>query len=361
MGKTIKIFMLLTAKACGLFLFFRFLSKYKVRILCYHGGSIGDEDNFNSLLFCRKETLESRIRWLQKKGFSFISLNTAVSILDNSSPRQNLPVVFTFDDGWYSTYKELSPVLSLYKIPATLYLCTKHFVNSHPISDIVVSYILWKTTQRQVIINGFNNTIDGTYDISEYKGKLDLDIAVSKWIEKNCPTPETACNALEKFASQLGVTANELDLASRRFNYVTREELISLFANNWSIELHGHIHHYPSGQPEVLYNDLLTCKTEIHNSGLPEAKHYCYPSGEHDNTSQAPLEKLGIISAVTCSPGLLSTTDRQTRFYLSRFLDGKSISQLEFEAEMSGFSDFLRNLKNKYKNYIVFKKIKLFS
>lgn len=179
---------------------------------------------------------------------------------------------------------------------------------------------------------------------------------------KNCPDSETACNALEKFALSTWSHGKWSDLASRRFNYVTREELISLFANNWSIELHGHIHHYPSGCNRILRNNDPS-NLQDRNLITPDFQRQnitAIQSGEHDNTSQAPLEKLGIISAVTCSPGLLSTTDRQTLVRLSRFLDGKSISQLEFEAEMSGFSGLLRNLKNKYKNYIVFKKIQTF-
>jgi hypothetical protein len=51
---------------------------------------------------------------------------------------------------------------------------------------------------------------------------------------------------------------------------------------------------------------------------------------------------MGIRSAVTCIPGL---NDSKTHPYeLRRFLDGENITNLEFEAEMSGFLDLCRRL-----------------
>jgi len=55
------------------------------------------------------------------------------------------------------------------------------------------------------------------------------------------------------------------------------------------------------------------------------------------------LRVTGIQSAVTCEAGLNYTDTNPYRLY--RFLDGENITQLEFEAEMSGFLEIFRRLK----------------
>ena len=78
--------------------------------------------------------------------------------------------------------------------------------------------------------------------------------------------------------------------------------------------------------------------------GLPEPRHYCYPSGDYDHNAHAALQEIGDRSATTCLPGLIDTATGRDVSYLPRFLDGERIHALEFEAEMSGFSDFLKRL-----------------
>ncbi len=136
-------------------------------------------------------------------------------------------------------------------------------------------------------------------------------------------------------------------MSSRRFDFVNLEELTQLAHQGWSIELHGHAHRYPIGKPEELNSDILKCGKEIRDAGLPEARHYCYPSGDFDDVAHLLLSKLGVKSGTTCAPGLIQHADDKQKFYLSRFLDGKNISPLEFESEMSGFSDFLRKISGR--------------
>ena len=50
-----------------------------------------------------------------------------------------------------------------------------------------------------------------------------------------------------------------------------------------------------------------------------------------------------IKSATTCNSGLLSVKNHLYAIY--RFLDGSNISQIEFESEISGFSEFCRLFK----------------
>ena len=106
----------------GLFALARHLTRHRVRILCFHGGSLGDEHRFNPLLFCTGEHLARRLAWMDAHGFSWVSLPAATDMLKGTAPRPRLPVVLTFDDGWYSTYSALLPVLARHGVPSTLYL-----------------------------------------------------------------------------------------------------------------------------------------------------------------------------------------------------------------------------------------------
>jgi peptidoglycan/xylan/chitin deacetylase (PgdA/CDA1 family) len=336
--------LLYAARAVGLFRLCRFLTRSHVRILCYHGGSIGDEHSFNSLLFCRAEFLDARLRWLIDNGFTLISLKDAVAMAVGDSARPHCPTVLTFDDGWFSTYKILHPVVHRLDLPATLYLCTSYFADGWPNLDVTLNYLIWRSQRRQAEIQGVHADVDGTYDLSEGDGRERLVDAARAWIRQNFNTREGVCSALEQFAAQLGVAPIELDLASRRFDFATAHELMTMRQQGWSIELHGHAHHYPSGRASELKLDLETCRSEIRNSGLGEASHYCYPSGDHDDVAHDVLSELGIKSAVTCQSGLIEKANGRTKFYLPRFLDGGDIHVLEFESEMTGFGHLLRRL-----------------
>ena len=52
------------------------------------------------------------------------------------------------------------------------------------------------------------------------------------------------------------------------------------------------------------------------------------------------LKEFDLASATTCDTGLVAPGD--SPYALRRFLDGESVSDIEFEAEISGFAGLLR-------------------
>lgn len=344
--KAVKLSIYFVARSLGLFGLFRWLTRSKVRILCYHGGSIGDEHAFNPLLFCRPELLDARLRWLRDKGFSVVPLDAAVTMLGKPGARPRLPVALTFDDGWLSTYACLHPVIAQHQVPATLYLCTGYCVEERPNLDVALSYILWKSGNPRVSIRGVDAALDGEHDLSTPEVRQRFIEAARRWLS-GIEGRERVNAACEGLAAQLGVAPEVLDLGSRRFDFADPEELREMRTHGWTIELHGHVHRYPAGRPAELAADLDACRREIRKAGLPEASHYCYPSGNHDADAGRLLKGLGVASATTCLPGLIGRADAEQIFYLPRFLDGESVHALEFEAEMSGFADFFRQLSGR--------------
>lgn len=340
-----KIAALRLARSLGMFALARRLTASRLRILCYHGGRIGDEHRYNPKLFCSAETFRARLDWLQQAGFRIVSLDQAVAT--SPSRRAPLETVITFDDGWYSTGSTLLPLLAERGLPSTLYLCTQHFLEGWPVLSVCTRYILWKSARTPLRVEGFGASVDGEYDLRNDAAR---DALIRTFIENVAATARNraaVCRELERLAACAGIDPAALDLDSRRFDYMSREELHAAAASGCAIELHGHVHVYPSGDPERFRGDLAKCDEVIRGAGLPAPRHYCYPSGGHDAGAAAVLAECAVASATTCVPGLVDGAGAPECYYLPRFLDGESIHPLEFEAELSGFSDFLRRLLNK--------------
>jgi len=74
-------------------------------------------------------------------------------------------------------------------------------------------------------------------------------------------------------------------------------------------------------------------------------EHFCYPSGVYGLHQAEWLAQLGVKRATTIEPGL---NYRDTpRFALPRLVDGASVSDIEFAAEMTGFMEILRLLRRR--------------
>jgi peptidoglycan/xylan/chitin deacetylase (PgdA/CDA1 family) len=235
-------------------------------------------------------------------------------------------------------------LVAKFRLPSTLYLCTQHFEEGWSVVEVAVRYTIWRFECRPVRITGFGEEVDGIYQTEIPQVRSTMCDGIIKWISQNAHTREQVCTALERFAACGGITAPQLALDTRRFDFMTRDELLATQRQGCSIELHGHVHRYPEGDPSALKRDLQRCSATIVKTDLPRPTHYCYPSGTFDFGSASILEELGIRSATTCLPGLINTVSGPSCFFLPRFLDGETVSDIEFEAELSGFAEFFRRL-----------------
>ncbi len=109
-------------------------NEVRIPILMYH--SISDADEKGIHPYFRTTTspavFAEQMRFLHDNGYSVISLNEAVSILDNgangetaqSSSTAKKYVVLTFDDGFRDFHTTAFPVLKQYGFTATVFLAT---------------------------------------------------------------------------------------------------------------------------------------------------------------------------------------------------------------------------------------------
>jgi len=335
---SLKLTVLRAARTAGVFALMRGLTRKYPRILCYHAGNLGDECGYNPKLFCSPQQLRERLEWLRRNGFVPVTLD------DTLRPQagRGIPVAVTLDDGWYSSYHDLLPLLAQYGHRPVLYLHSEAYEQGAPVAGVALRYILWKAPRTAVRISGLAPALDGDYELGREQDRRRLLEGVEGWLRQM--QPAQLASALERFGEAVGVPASALDLASRRFSYMTGDELRQAAANGCAIELHGHLHRYVEGDTEENRANIERCRASIVATGLPSPTHYCYPSGRFDRTAPLAMRAAGVRTATTCFPGLVKLRGPDDAFFLPRFLDGGDVSMLEFEAEMSGVLALARAL-----------------
>jgi peptidoglycan/xylan/chitin deacetylase (PgdA/CDA1 family) len=335
---SIKLTVLRAARLAGVFALMRALTRKYPRILCYHGGNLGDERLYNPKLFCTSEQLRQRLDWLRTHGFAPATLDETLMRSEGNA----IPVAVTLDDGWYSSYRDLLPVLAEYGYRPVLYLHSEAYEQGAPITGVALRYLVWKAPRQPVQVTGLAPDLDGAYELAREADRRMLVDRAERWLRTfNSGQVEAA---LVRLAESIGVPGRTLDLGSRRFSYMTRDELRKAAANGCAIELHGHVHTYLPGELEVNRANIVRCRESIVSVGLPNPVHYCYPSGRFDPAAPAAMRAAGVRTATTCLPGLVNITGPDDAFFLPRFLDGGDVSMIEFEAEMSGVLVLVRRL-----------------
>lgn len=351
--RVIKLCILAMVRALGGFYFARRLTRRHLRILCYHGGAIGDERLFNNKLFVTNSHVSARLDWLARKKFTPVSLDDAVNGLRRGHIGKDWPVVITVDDGWYSSRSHIIEPSLRQGFPITLYVASRVAELGLPVIDVVVNYIIWRASGRCVEISGFSPLPDGVYDLMDTSSHSRIASAVIDWLRGLPQYSNELSEGLRQFAAMLGVDSDMLNLQSRRFSYLMPAELREIASMGCAIELHGHAHWYPENAPDLLRKDIEACRDFLLSCGLPRPAHYCFPSGSFDHHAVAVFDELGVRSGTTCLPGLVDPYRPNSLCFLPRFLDGGGISKLEFEAEMSGFLEFVRSfVKRPAKNFV---------
>jgi len=273
-------------------------------------------------------------------------LSRAVQAVQSGQRGVVLPVVITVDDGWHSSRADIiEPALAL-GFPVTLYVATEVLLARVPVVDVTVRYLVWRAGARTVVAQGLGSLPEGIYALDQAADRQRFTEGAIGWLKDLARRqPSQVADGLHRLAVQMGLSAETLGLASRRFSYLSSQELVDMAATGCSIELHGHAHIYPLNDPQALREDVQACQRALLALGLPPSQHYCFPSGAHDGHAPTVLTGLGVASATTCLPGLVDPGDhRVSAFYLPRFLDGGDVTAVEFEAEMSGLMHHLRRL-----------------
>jgi peptidoglycan/xylan/chitin deacetylase (PgdA/CDA1 family) len=328
-------------RACGGFAVAQYLTRKRLRILCYHGFSLGDEHELIPHMFMRSETFERRLEILRRRRIPVISLDRAIDLFERQGIRR-AETVITLDDGWASNLSVGAPLLEKYKFPACIYVTTEHLASHREVFNVVLYYLIVKSGRQTLHLSGIHPALDGEYTIGD--DPISMTIKIITAAEKSLDL-SARYNALAGIAAALGLNITEV-LKNGRFQLLTAEEIADLPARGIAIELHTHSHRLPDNR------DGVEQEIELNRRALSaivgrQPKHFCYPSGLYGSQHPEWLRSLGIASATTCDPGLNTATT--SVLLLRRFLDSEVQSAIAFEAEICGLRDLARNAREVFR------------
>ena len=98
----------------------------KVPILLYHNFVTtvpeSDPDNFNYIN--TPESFEENIKTFLENGYTIISMKELVLADSGKIELPDKPMLITFDDGYYSNYEYIYPILKQYQVKASIFIVT---------------------------------------------------------------------------------------------------------------------------------------------------------------------------------------------------------------------------------------------
>ena len=324
-------------KWIGLFALARRKTKSGLRILCYHGFSLDDESSFAPRTFMNPETFEKRMAYLEKLGIPVLELGEALEKLYAGQLPANTAAI-TIDDGFFGTYMKALPVIKSFSFPATVYVTTYYAVKGSPIFRLVVQYMFWKTREQELEPYGLGITGDRPVPILTEAQKSDAVMRIIRYGE-NSHDERGRAELGVLLGQRLNVDYNAI-VESRILSIMNPGEIAAMADEGIDIELHSHRHDLPLDR-EAALREIEENRSVLEPLAGRRLVHFCYPSGFYREEHLPWLDEAGIASGTTCIRGL-NYADT-SRLELRRFLDGEDVSFIEFEAEISGFSEMMRN------------------
>ena len=304
------------ARSTGLDAAARKATGSQLRILGYHGLWLTPGYQFGNCVFMCPKLFEARMARLKESGQPVLPLAEAVERLSNGSLPE-AAVAITIDDGWASTFTHMLPVLEKYRLPATLYATTWYAGRALPVVNVAVDYL------------------------RAAAGRLDID-REAKVREIESLAVDERLGALRQFGAELGIDEAWLEL--RQFNIMSAEELAEAQRRGLDVQLHTHRHIDVEAQVDSLPRELDENRAFLHAAvGETRLEHFCYPSGSYHPQAPALLAASGVRSGTLVDEGL--NAPGSDPLVLRRFLDGRSISDAQFDAYLSGILHYLAHIR----------------
>jgi peptidoglycan/xylan/chitin deacetylase (PgdA/CDA1 family) len=156
-------------------------------------------------------------------------------------------------------------------------------------------------------------------------------------VQSQCLTAADKDVVARDIAGRLNMDYEAL-LGSRVLTLMRPDEVTRLAREGLDVQLHTHLHRTPD-DPVRFVDDVLENRRRIEKMTGKRATHLCYPSGLYRTAYLPALERAGITSATTCDPGM--ATRSSDRLLLPRFIDTTTITEVEFEAWLTGIASCL--------------------
>jgi peptidoglycan/xylan/chitin deacetylase (PgdA/CDA1 family) len=320
------------------------MTKRGLRILCYHGFSVSDESQFRPETFMEPRTFQAHINLLVSKKYPVISLEQALRHLDtNSLP--SCSVVITFDDGFKTVNRCALPFLRQNGLPSTIFVTTYYCINRNPVFRLVIQYMFWKTSRQEVDLTGMGIPFSGSIPLRPMEARDKITWQLIDYAEKELHEDDRYRIALE-LGARLNIPYNEI-VEKGALCIMNIGEINRISDSGTDIQLHTHRHCFPE-DPVLGRREIRDNRSVLEPLLAKELNHFCYPSGLWTENHFSILKHEHVESAVTCDTGL-NYADTP-RLALKRFLDCQHVSEIEFEAELSGLKEIMRKTRSAIKS-----------
>ena len=323
MKRRIKLTLLRIAKRAGIFSLARFLTRRSFVIVGWHGVSHADEHEQMGEYFISRAQLAERLKFLGAH-YEIVPLSKALE-QHRKGKLEARQVVLTFDDGLANFGTCAVPELERASATATLYAVSARM--DEPLGRYFpVQHLLLLADDAAIARSESARGASGDGDLRRRardhhaEAMLPLD-------------PEGRREYLRVLAKELDVDFNGV-LDSRTWEHHTREEVRALSARGFDVQVHTHDHKPVTEDPGDAERQAAECRRLLEDATGVAARDYCYPSGLWTREAWGALEAAGMRSATTCrlGPNFVGTP----ALALRRYIDHSEISQLEFEALVSG-------------------------
>ena len=98
----------------------------KIPILLYHDfvATVPDSDPDNFNYINTPQSFEENIKVLLENGYTFISFQELNDAINGKISLPEKPILINFDDGYYSNYEYVFPILKKYNVKASIFVVT---------------------------------------------------------------------------------------------------------------------------------------------------------------------------------------------------------------------------------------------
>lgn len=98
----------------------------KIPVLLYHDfiKTLPDSDPYNFDYINTPQSFEENIKFLLENGYTFISMQELNDGIDGKIELPSKPIIITTDDGYYSNYEYIYPILQKYNVKASIFIVT---------------------------------------------------------------------------------------------------------------------------------------------------------------------------------------------------------------------------------------------
>jgi peptidoglycan/xylan/chitin deacetylase (PgdA/CDA1 family) len=242
-------------------------------------------------------------------------------------------VALTLDDGDSSISLRAWPMLRELGFPATLYWSTYYSLRPYAVFDPMLSYLLWKGRGQRLQLDDpdLNVRLETERDRSDAFRSIYQAAKARAW------TAATKEDFLVRLSNRLGVDYADIK-RKRILHMISPEEAAQMYREGLDLQLHTHRHRVPhdASQPTSELGDNTAV---IESVGARRPIHFCYPSGSYVPELEVWLRNNGVVSAVTCEPGLVQR--RTNQYFLPRILDQENFGPIEFKGWLSGLLSWM--------------------